>query len=73
MQAIHTKYIGATQTKCARIRAKAGKNRIYFTYDEEWGVETNHINACRALMEKLEWNYNFITSSLDNDYVHVLM
>lgn len=73
MQAIHTKYIGATQTKCARIIAKAGKNRTCVNYDETWGIETNHIKACRALMEKLEWNHNFITGSLGNDYVHVLM
>jgi hypothetical protein len=72
MQAIITRYVSATKTLSARIIATAGKSKVCVVYDSALERETNHVIACRALMEKMEWYFKFVSGQLNNDYVHVL-
>ena len=54
--AIHTKYIGATNTKGARIKATAPRGgdkwSIYIPFEYGADSETRHANAARALLTK---------------------
>lgn len=56
MQAIVTKYLPATNTKGARIKAscEAGSVTISYPHEAQRGVEA-HATAMRALAAKLGW------------------
>ena len=55
MQAIITKYIGATNYRPSRIKAtcEAGSVTIAYPYEDE--EEESHAQAARALVDKLGW------------------
>lgn len=57
MQAIETRYIGATDFRQSRIKAicEAGSVTVHFD-DNKNGLEGAHDNAARALILKLGWN-----------------
>jgi hypothetical protein len=55
MQAIVTKYHGATNFKGSRISATAEAGRIYLSWDDSLNVEDNHDAAALALGRKLGW------------------
>ena len=57
MQAIETKFIGATNHKPSRIRAVSGNghHRLMVSYDYELSQEGNHEAAALALATKLDW------------------
>ena len=54
-QAIVTKYIGPTNTKPARISAKAEAGRLICNWDHSLGVSENHRAAAEMLAERLKW------------------
>lgn len=54
-QAIITKYLGPTETKGARVKAKAYAGNITINWDDGLDVNENHYKAALALCEKLEW------------------
>ena len=56
MQAIITKYIGATNYRLPRIKAtcEAGSVTITYPYEDE-DEEESHTQAARALVDKLGW------------------
>jgi len=57
MQAIITKYLGATNSNGARVRAKCQAKAITVPWDHSLGVEGNHDAAARELAAKLGWRY----------------
>jgi hypothetical protein len=55
-QAIETKYLGPTNTRGARIVAKAGPGRRISSWDHALSSYDNHIAAARAYAEQFQWS-----------------
>ena len=55
MQAILTKYLGPTDHKGARIRARCDAGSITISYPHELSGYDVHAAAAMALVRKLEW------------------
>lgn len=55
MQAIRTKYHGATNTRGSRISAKCEAKTIYVSFNHVLDTEGNHKAACIALKEIMNW------------------
>jgi hypothetical protein len=55
MQAIRTRYHGATNTKQSRITASCQAGRVTVNYDHALNLDQNHRAACEALRARLEW------------------
>lgn len=77
MQAIITKYRGATNTRGSHIVATAAAGRVTMPYDHALDLEANHAAAANKLMAKLEWTQTGIqiagTGCLPcGNYCHVL-
>ena len=62
MQTITTKYLGATNTQGARIKADhTGKEKsIIVPYNYALSNEGNHKEAAATLAKKLKWNGEYI-------------
>lgn len=54
-QAIVTKYLGPTNTRGARVKAKAYAGSVIVSWDDALGTDANHDAAARALADKLGW------------------
>lgn len=72
MQAIETKFISPTNLKGSRISARCESGRVIVDWDHALDAKQNHINAAKHLLKKLGWDYNLLTGSLKNSYVHIL-
>jgi hypothetical protein len=55
VQAITTRYLGPTNTRGGRIKAKAWAKSLTVEYDHALNVEDNHREAAEALIAKLDW------------------
>ena len=59
MQTIMTKYLGATATKDARVKAMTSSGHRGSTYTVEWDhsldVEGNHAYVAQQLLDRLGW------------------
>lgn len=55
-QAITTTYIGPSNTRGSRIKARAWCGTITVPYNGSEGSELNHMRAAQALCEKLGWH-----------------
>ncbi len=55
MQAIVTKFVGATNHQGSRIIAKCQAKRMVVPWDHSLDVQANHEAAARALAQKLGW------------------
>jgi hypothetical protein len=55
MQAIVTKYLGPTNFKPARIKAKCEAMSLTVSWKAELDITENHDRAARLLAEKLGW------------------
>ena len=55
MQAIHTKYLPATNTRGSRIKATAGAGSVTIPYPHELSGQAVHRAAAEALCVKLNW------------------
>lgn len=55
MQAISTKYLGPTNHRGGRVKAKCQAGSVTVEWDHARGIEENHDAACRALLIKLGW------------------
>lgn len=70
MQAITTKYLGATNTLPSRIKASCPQGFIVLSWDHEFSTEENHAFAAMALVRKLGWvPKNPISGDHQNRYV----
>lgn len=77
MQSIFTKYLPATNTKGARIKAQASGSKLSLTrpYDYEADAHGNHLLAAQALAKRLNWSGTWVEGSdrggRGNVYVNV--
>ena len=55
MQAIRTRYLGATNTKPARISARCAADFILTSYEDDVSSDKNHAIAHSKLCFKLGW------------------
>lgn len=55
MQAIHVKYLSATNTKGTRIKATCGAGSVIISYPYELSGQAVYRAAAEALVNKLEW------------------
>lgn len=74
-QAIVTKWIGPTNTKGSRVKAKAAAGSLTVSWDHSKGVEENHTAAAKALASKLNWNGRWAAGGMPDDTgnVYVLL
>jgi hypothetical protein len=71
-KAIEVRYLGATNTKPARYRARAGGQQVIKTYDFTGG-DKEAAEAAQALAEKLGWRGQYFGGQLENgDRVYVV-
>ncbi len=54
-QGIETRYLGPTNSKDGRIKARAWAGSITVAYDHALSIEGNHRAAAMALVAKLGW------------------
>lgn len=68
MQSIITKYLGATNYKPGRVKARqsGGPATVTLSYDHALDADDNHKAAAGALALKLGWSGAFIEGSLSN-------
>lgn len=71
MQAITTKYLGATNFRGSRIKATAESGSITVDYPHEFSGVNAHAVAALALMVKLGWTGDLIGGGTKDGYVFV--
>jgi hypothetical protein len=59
VQAITTKYIGPSNTRGSRIKAKAATGSITIGCDDSLNIEQRHAKAAEALARKFGWHGNY--------------
>jgi hypothetical protein len=71
-QAIATRFLGPTNNRGARIKARAAAGSVTLAWDHRLGVEGNHRAAAVALAEKFGWPTDLVGGSLPgNGYAFV--
>lgn len=55
MQAIVTKFHGATNFRGSRVSATAQAGRVYLSWDDALDIDENHRAAATALANKFGW------------------
>jgi hypothetical protein len=55
VQAITTKFLGPTNFRGSRVKAKCQAGSITVSWNDALGVDDNHDTAAQALAEKLDW------------------
>ena len=56
MQAIRTRYHGATNTRGARLSAKCEARTVFIPYPYELDHDARHRAACEALIRAMGWH-----------------
>ena len=64
MQAITTRYIGATDRRGSRVVAKCEAKRIYVEWDDGLNSEENHLVAAKKLAAQLDWQGKWVSVGL---------
>lgn len=74
-QAITTKYLGPTNTKCARVKATCQGATKTLNWDHELDPGANHEKAAKALAHDLNWDVNceLVAGAAVEGYVFVLV
>jgi hypothetical protein len=72
--AIITKFIPASNTKPARVKASANDRSITISYDHALSLSNaeNHAVAAQALMQKFGWTGSLVCGALEHGYVFVI-
>jgi hypothetical protein len=76
MQAIETKYMGATTYRGIRVQATCAAKTTYVPWRDELTPEQNHVEAALYLAEQLKWiERNDLKSGClrSGNYCHVLV
>ena len=74
MASIVTRYLSATASHGARIKAKsAGGNTLTVNYQYDLSDRDNHMMAACALAKDLGWEGTLAQEVTDRDYVHILV
>ena len=72
MQAIQTKYLGPTNYRGSRFKAKCAAGSLTVSYDYSLNSADNHKAAAEALRVKLGWKGSLESGCLsDGTYCHV--
>ena len=66
-QAIVTKYIGPTNFRGARIKARAAAGTLTIPYDHALNIEQNHAKAAKAFALKLKWPGFWVQGGMPDD------
>lgn len=61
MQAIKTKYLGATNSLGSRVKATAAAGSVTVYWDHSLDVDQNHDEAAKALMVKYGWTGSLVS------------
>lgn len=64
VQAITTRYSGPTNTRGARINARAWAGRCSVAYDHRLNPEQNHAAAAKKLAERFGWTGHYIQGGM---------
>jgi hypothetical protein len=67
VQAITTKYLGPTNTRGSRIKAKAAAGSVTIERDSSLGIEENHARAAEALARKFKWHGKYYQGGMPDD------
>jgi len=71
-QAIHTRFLGATDTRGSRVKATAQAGSVTVPWDYALSTDQNHDAAARALIERYGWHGVWHLGQLPNgDRCHV--
>jgi hypothetical protein len=66
-QAITTKYIGPSNVKGSRVKARAAAGSITLHWDDALNSEDNHRAAAQAYATKMGWHGKYYQGSLPDD------
>ena len=66
-QAITTKYLGPSNFRGSRIKAKAAEGSITISYDDRLNSEQAHAQAAEALARKFKWEGRYFQGGLPDD------
>lgn len=64
MQAIRTHFAGPTNTRGARVVARASAGRVSLAWDYELNTDENHRRAAMAYAEKFNWRGQWVAGEL---------
>jgi hypothetical protein len=71
-QAIITKFIGPTNYRGARVKARCDAGSVTVPWNYAIGIEGNHKAAALALAQKLDWSGDWIGGGMpDSGYCFV--
>lgn len=71
MQAIVTKFLGPTNYRGSRIKARCDAGSVVISLDYAESVEENHRIAAMTLVKKLGWDGRWIGGSLSDGHCFV--
>ena len=72
MQAIVTKYLGATNWRDSRVKATAEAGSVTVSWDDALNARDNYDNAARALCERLGWAGELVRGGTSDGYVYTI-
>jgi hypothetical protein len=70
-QAITTKYLGPTNLRGSRIRAKAEAGSIVVAWDHALDIQENHAHAAEAFARKMGWAGRWVGGGHETGYTFV--
>jgi len=73
MQAIVTKYLPATGTKGARIKATAEAGSVTISYPHELSGQDVYRAAAQALADKFKWPHKYLGAALPKNAGYVFV
>ena len=66
-QSISTRYLGATNTRGSRVRAKSSSGlSLTVSWDDALGTDDNHLAAAQALAVKLGWPGRWVAGGAED-------
>jgi hypothetical protein len=68
MQAIRTRYHGATNTRGSRITASCEAGSLTMPFDYSLNDEGNHAKAAQLMIKRLGWSGLFLGGQFDGDH-----
>lgn len=67
MKAIQSKYLPASETKNARVKAWVENNRVILSWDSGSEVVDNHGAAVKALVIEMKWSGHLVGGTLPDE------
>jgi hypothetical protein len=70
-QAITTRYIGPSNVRGSRVKARAEAGSVTLNWDDALDSYANHAKACEALVRKFAWGGVWFGGGTGDGYVFV--